>query len=198
MARCLSQVEKGDNGALASAELYTEAPTTTSQPLNISTRANVGTGDNALIGGIIISGSDLVDGCLPRPWTLSGRLRSTGALDNPTLELHDSAGAQVAINFDWIENSAEDQTVLTDNGLRPPDDFESAIVITLDPGAYTAIVSGENDTTGVSVVEAYNLSSDTADSKFANISTRGNVGTGENVMIGGFILRAEAEAVFPR
>ena len=70
--------------------------------------------------------------------------------------------------------------------------------MTLDPGAYTAIVSGENNATGVSLVEAYNLSSDTADSKFANISTRGNIGTGENVMIGGFILGAAAEAVSPR
>jgi hypothetical protein len=179
---------KGNNGPLASAELYLGPPTTTSQPLNISTRANVGTGDNVLIGGIIISGSNpatVVFRALGRSLAAFG---VTGVLDNPTLELHDSTGAEIAINFDWKENSAEDQMVLTDNGLAPTDDFESAIVMTLDPGAYTAIVSGENDTTGVSVVEAYNLSSDTADSKFANISTRGNVGTGENVMIGGFIL----------
>jgi hypothetical protein len=102
--------------------------------------------------------------------------------------VHDSTGAEIAINDNWIENSAEDQMVLTDNNLAPTDNFESAIVMTLDPGAYTAIVRGVADTSGVSLVEAYNLSSDTADSKFANISTRGFVDTGESVMIGGFIL----------
>ena len=158
------------------------------QSLNISTRANVGTGDKVLIGGIIISGSDpatIVFRALGRSLATFG---ITGALDNPTLELHDSTGAQIAINSNWKDNKNKDKTVLTSNGLAPTDDFESAIVITLDPGAYTAIVSGENNTGGVSVVEAYNLSSGTTDSKFANISTRVNVGTGENVMIGGFIL----------
>ena len=67
--------------------------------------------------------------------------------------------------------------------------------MTLDPGAYTAIVSGENETTGVSLVEAYNLSSEIADSKFANISTRGNVGTGENVMTTTFQGRAPTFAL---
>jgi len=175
------------DGDLASTELY-EPPTAPSQPLNISTRANVGTGDSVLIGGIIISGSDpatVVFRALGPSLAVFG---VTGVLNNPTLELHDSTGAEIAINFDWKENSAEDQMVLTDNNLAPTDDFESAIVMTLDPGTYTAILRGENDTSGVSVVEAYNLSSDTADSKLANISTRGNIGIGENVMIGGFIL----------
>src|SRR5262249_16232700 len=138
-----------------------------SQSLNISTRASVGTSDSVLIAGIIISGSDpatVVFRALGHPLTAFG---VAGILENPTLELHDSTGAEIAISFDWKENSAEDQMVLTDNGLAPTDDFESAIVMTLNPGAYTAIVSGENDTTGVSVVEAYNLSSDTAHSNFA-------------------------------
>ena len=161
---------------------------TTPTMTNISTRTNVGTGENVLIGGIIISGSDPATVVFRALGPSLAAFGVTGALDNPTIELHDSSGAEIATNFDWKENSAEDQTVLTNNGLAPTDDFESALVMTLDPGAYTAIVSGENDGTGVSLVEAYNLSSDTADSKFANISTRGNVGTGQNVMIGGFIL----------
>jgi hypothetical protein len=78
--------------------------------------------------------------------------------------------------------------VLTDNDLAPMDDLESAIVTTLDPGAYTVIVRGVADTTGVGLVEAYDIDTSTTDSKLANISTRGFVETGENVMIGGFIL----------
>jgi hypothetical protein len=159
-----------------------------SEAQNISTRANVGTGDNALIGGIIISGSDpatVVLRAIGPSLAVSG---VTGVLADPTLELHDSTGAVIASNDNWMDNSAEDQMVLTDNDLAPTDDLESAIVMTLDPGAYTVIVRGLADTTGVGLVEAYNLSSGTADSKLANISTRGFVETGENVMIGGFIL----------
>jgi len=159
-----------------------------SQSLNISTRLNVGTDDNVLIGGIIISGTDPATVVLRALGPSLAAFGVTGVLEDPTLEVHDSTGAEIAINDNWIENSAEDQMVLTDNNLAPTDNFESAIVMTLDPGAYTAIVRGVADTTGVSLVEAYNLSSDTADSKFANISTRGFVDTGESVMIGGFIL----------
>src|SRR4029078_13098798 len=111
-----------------------------------------------------------------------------GVLADPTLELHDSAGALIASNDNWMDNSAEDQMVLTDNNLAPTDDLESAIVSTLAPGAYTVIVRGGADTTGVGLVEAYDIDTSTTDSKLANISTRGFVETGENVMIGGFIL----------
>ena len=159
-----------------------------SEPQNISTRANVGTGDNALIGGIIISGNDpttVVLRAIGPSLALSG---VTGVLADPTLELHDSTGAVIASNDNWMDNSAEDQMVLTDNNLAPTDDLESAIVMTLDPGAYTVIVRGLADTTGVGLVEAYDIDGSTTDSKLANISTRGFVETGENVMIGGFIL----------
>ena len=159
-----------------------------SEAQNISTRANVGTGDNVLIGGIIISGNDpttVVLRAIGPSLAVSG---VTGLLADPTLELHDPAGAVIAMNDNWMDNSAEDQMVLTDNNLAPTDDLESAIVMTLDPGAYTVIVRGLADTTGVGLVEAYDIDGSTTDSKLGNISTRGFVETGENVMIGGFIL----------
>jgi hypothetical protein len=158
------------------------------QPQNISTRANVGTGDDVLIGGIIITGTDPALVVLRAIGPSLAIYGVDGVLANPTLELHDSAGAVIASNDNWQENSAEDQRVLTDNNLAPVDDLESAIVMTLDPGAYTVIVRGLAGATGVGLVEAYNLNSDTADSKLANISTRGFVETGDSVMIGGFIL----------
>ena len=159
-----------------------------SEAQNISTRANVGTGDNVLIGGIIISGNDptrVVLRAIGPSLAVSG---ITGILADPTLELHDSAGAVITFNDNWQDNSTEDQMVLTDNNLAPMDDLESAIVATLDPGAYTVIVRGAADTTGVGLVEAYDIDGSTTDSKLGNISTRGFVETGQNVMIGGFIL----------
>ncbi len=158
-----------------------------SQSQNISTRANVGTGDNVLIGGIIITGTEtkqvVLRGIGP---SLSSVV--SGALADPVLELYDVDGMLIATNDNWMDNSAEDQMILTDNNLAPTEDTESALVANLDPGAYTAIVRGAGDTTGVGLVEAYDLDNGTTDSKFANISTRGFVQTGDDVMIGGFIL----------
>jgi hypothetical protein len=158
------------------------------QPQNISTRANVGIGDNALIGGFIITGTDPIQVVLRAIGPSLSVSGVAGVLADPTLELHDSTGAVIASNDNWMENSAEDQMVLTDNNLAPTEDLESAIVRTLDPGAYTVIVRGLADTTGVGLVEAYDVESGATDSKLDNISTRGFVETGENVMIGGFIL----------
>ncbi|MEO8440571.1 MAG: hypothetical protein ABI540_10170 [Spartobacteria bacterium] len=155
------------------------------QSQNISTRANVGTGDRVLIGGIIITGSDTEKVVLRAIGPSSG---VAGALADPVLDLYDSSGALIASNDNWMENSAEDQTFLTDNMLEPGDDAESAIVADLEPGAYTAIVSGANDTTGIALVEAYDINDGTTASKFANISTRGFVEADPDVMIGGFIL----------
>jgi len=161
-----------------------------SQQLNISTRVNVGTGDNVLIGGFIITGTDsklVVLRALGPSLTVQG---VAGVLEDPMLELHDSTGATIDTNDNWMDLSADDQAVLTgtDPSLAPTEDAESALVETLAPGEYTVIVSGVNDTTGVALVEAYDLDQGTTDSKLANISTRGSVDTGDNVMIGGIIL----------
>ena len=159
---------------------------TPSQPLNISTRADVGTDDNVLIGGFIVAGTG------PKLVVLRALGPSlgvvTGLLADPFLELHDSTGALVAVNDNWRDNSPTDQMTLVDNNLAPPDDLESALVRTLDPGAYTVIVRGVNNTTGIALAEAYDLDGNATASKFANISTRGDVGTGDAVMIGGFIV----------
>ncbi len=159
-----------------------------SQPQNISTRANVGTGDNVLIGGIIITGNDTKQVVLRAIGPSLSVSNVSGVLEDPTLDLFDSTGALVATNDDWMDNSAENQMILTDHDLDPAEDAESALVANLDPGAYTAIVRGVGDTTGVGLVEAYDLDNGTTDSKFGNISTRGFVQTGDDVMIGGFIL----------
>jgi hypothetical protein len=159
-----------------------------SQQLNISTRANVGTGDNVLIGGFIVTGTDaklVVLRALGPSLLVQG---VAGSLADPVLELHDSTGATIATNDNWMDLSADDQTVLTDFNLAPTEDAESALVETLDPGEYTVIVRGANDSTGIALVEAYDLDQGTTDSKLANISTRGSVDTGDNVLIGGLII----------
>jgi hypothetical protein len=155
------------------------------QSQNISTRANVGTGNDVLIGGIIITGNDTKQVVVR---AIGPSLVVDGALADPTLELHDSTGAIIATNDNWMDNSAADQMILTDAMLAPGNDLESALVANLDPGSYTAIVRGVDDTTGIALVEAYDLDNGATDSRFGNISTRGFVGTGDNVMIGGFIL----------
>jgi len=172
-------------GVLASAELYDTA-TPSSQLLNISTRLNVLTGDNALIGGFIITGS------APKKVMLRAigpSLSFAGALVDPTLELHFPDG-RVVTNDNWKINDTTGQSQeeeIRATTIPPSSDFESAMVQTLAPGAYTAIVRGKNGGTGIALVEAYDLDQ-AAPSKLANISTRGFVDTGNNVMIGGFIL----------
>jgi Ice-binding-like len=158
---------------------------TRAQLLNISTRADVQTGDNVAIGGFIITGNAakkvIVRGLGPS-------LQSKGIrnfLANPTLELHNqTGGAIIAKNDNWKDTQrAEIQAT----GLAPTNDAESAIVATLAPGEYTAILRGENATTGIGLVEIYDLAPD-SNSKLANISTRGFAQTGDEVLIAGFIL----------
>jgi hypothetical protein len=100
------------------------------------------------------------------------------------LELHDSTGALVTSNDDWVDSPERAQ--IEASGLAPTDNRESAILRTLNPGAYTAVVRGKNDTAGIGVVEAYDLDQ-LNNSKLANLSTRGFVETGDNILIGGFI-----------
>jgi hypothetical protein len=107
------------------------------------------------------------------------------SLADPILELHDSAGALITSNDNW--GSASNAPDIQASGYAPPNSNESAILADLDPGNYTAIVRGVNNTTGIALVEGYDLDF-TAASKFGNISTRGFVGTGAKVMIGGLIV----------
>jgi hypothetical protein len=103
---------------------------------------------------------------------------------DPTLELHDSSGATVAGNDNWRDTQ---QDALIATTIPPTNDYDSAIVRTVNPGAYTAVLAGKGGTTGVGLVEVYDLDL-TVDSKLANISTRGLVDQGDNVLIAGTII----------
>jgi sugar lactone lactonase YvrE len=157
----------------------------TGQLTNISTRASVQTGDQVLIAGFILTGTD------PKEVIVRGlgpTLTSFGvpnALQNPVLELHNTTSV-IATNDDWQSAANANQIPTSPVDYRPPSSLESAILITLQPGAYTAIMSGKNSTTGNGLVEVYDLATSTF-SQLTNVSTRGFVGTGQNVMIGGFI-----------
>ena len=151
--------------------------------LNISTRLNVQAGENVLIGGFIITGTDPKQVLLRGIGPSLGAAGLSGVLANPTLELHHSDGS-VVTNDDWKDSQ---ESEISASGLAPTNDLESAIIATLDPGFYSAILSGVNGGTGVGLVEAYDLDA-AADSQLANISTRGFVQAGDNVMIGGFIV----------
>ena len=167
----------------------TPTPGPVSHLANISTRMNVGLGANVMIGGFIVSGS------APKKLLLRGLGPSlasagiTGSLENPSLELHDSSGAAIAWNDDWQTGGQRDQIIGT--GFPPQNDLESAIMATLSPGNYTALLRGVNETTGIAMVEAYELDSTTT--RLANISTRGRVGVDQNVMIAGFIVQGSAQ-----
>ncbi len=156
--------------------------------LNVSTRANVQTGDNVLIGGLIISGDAPKRVILRALGPSLANAGVAGALRDPVLSLHDSTGAMIASNDNWRSNAdAVDAT-----NLPPSSDLEAAIVTTLAPGAYTAIVSGANGGKGVALFELYDLDRESA--RIANISTRGKVGMGDAVMIGGFIVGGDQPA----
>jgi len=178
--------EDGGIAALASAELYIGQPIPTGLG-NISTRLRVGTGDNVLIGGFIVTGTQAKKVIVR---AIGPSLPFSGALADPVLEMRDSGGALIATNDNW-RSSQEAEIIATT--VPPSNDLESAIVATLpaNNSAYTAIVRGVNDGTGIVVVEAYDLDR-TVDSKLANISTRGLVQSGDDVMIGGLIVVGQA------
>ena len=153
------------------------------------------TGDNVVIGGFIVQGSAakrVIIRAIGPELTQHG---VPNALANPTLELHDGTGALIASNDNWVttiiggiitQNQVRD---IMNSGHAPSNGLESAIIADLPPGNYTAIVRGVNDTTGVGLVEVYDLSPGTAPSSLRNISSRSFVLTDDNVMIGGFIVQ---------
>jgi hypothetical protein len=152
--------------------------------INLSTRLLVQTGNNMGIGGFIITGNT------PKPVIVRAigptltRSGIAGVLADPILELHGPAEFLTVRNDNW-KDSQEREIEAT--GLPPTDDAESAIVATLEPGAYTAIVAGTGNSSGVALIEVYDLNQQ-ADSKLANLSTRALVGTGEDIIIAGFLL----------
>ncbi len=188
-----------DTGTPAIAAPTIPAPPTPLPHLsNISTRAIVETGENVVIAGFIVRGSGtdrVIIRALGPELTQHG---VAGALHNPYLELHNAAGTLIASNDNWgmtiiggiiTQNQVRD---IMNSGYAPSNGLESAIIADLPPGNYTAIMRGVNNTTGVGLVEVYDLNTNpgTVPTAFLrNISSRSHVETGDNVMIGGFIVQ---------
>jgi hypothetical protein len=167
-----------DSHGLVSANTASAEINVSAQLLNLSTRLQVQPGDNALIGGFIIRGSEqkkvILRGVGPS-------LTVPGKLADPVIQLFNGAGANIAGNDDW----KTDQQNVESTGLAPTNDRESAIVMTLDPGNYTVVMRGKNNGSGIGVVDMFDIGL-AANARLANVSSRGLIGTGDNVLIGGF------------
>jgi sugar lactone lactonase YvrE len=150
--------------------------------LNISTRLGVQAGENVLIGGFIITDtggkSVVIRGIGPSLASVGVQ----GALQDPIIELH-YPGGLVLTNDNWKDTQASQ---IQATGLAPADDRESAFTYNLSPGNYTVVLKGKNNGTGIGLIEVYDIQQSAG--RLANISSRGFVGGGDNVMIGGFIL----------
>jgi len=176
-----------DSHGLVSANTATAEIEVAAQILNLSTRMRVQPGDNALIGGFIIRGSEQKKVILRG---IGPSLNVPGKLDDPVIQLFNGSGVNIAGNDDW----KTDQQNVESTGLAPTNDRESAIVITLDPGAYTLVMRGKNNSSGIGLVEVYDIGL-AANARLANVSTRGFVGTGDNILIGGFFAGPQTAAV---
>jgi len=165
----------------------TPSPTATPPPaqsLNISTRLQVRTGDNAAIGGFIITGSTSKPVLIRALGPSLSNQGLSGLLLDPVLELRGENGALLFQNDNWKDDQ---RSQIEGTPFQPGDDREAVIIATLPPAAYTATLTGKNQTTGVGLLEVYDLDQ-AVDAQLANISTRGFVGAQNNVIIGGFIL----------
>jgi hypothetical protein len=170
-----------------SEELSAIVPSPDSTPapqylLNISTRVRVRGGDNVMIGGFIIDGDSNKDIVFRALGPSLANLGVPGVLADPTLELYDSTGTLITQNDNWA--TLPSGTVPA--GFEPPNPAEAVIVASLAPGSYTAVLRSADGTEGNALCELYDLSP--GNSTLRNISTRGEVGTGDDVMIGGFII----------
>jgi Matrixin len=179
----------------------TPTPNPTSTPgtgaghlANISTRMNVGSGQNVLIGGFIIKGTQNKTLVLRAIGPSLAAAGVTNVLADPILEVHDSAGHVIAINDDWRDGAQASQ--IQQSGIAPSDPLEAALLVTLAPGNYTAIVSGYGNAGGNGLVEAYQMDANTT--RMVNISTRGRIGTAGEPMIGGLITQGGSKKVIIR
>ncbi len=156
-----------------------------SREASISTRGLVQAGDKVMIGGFIVAGTG------PKKVVIRAigpSLPVAGTLADPVLELHDGSGI-IASNDNWRSSQQAELIALN---LAPADERESALVVNLTPGAYTVIVRGVSNTSGVALVQIYDADNASSPARLSAISTRGNVYTGDNVMIGGFIISGDA------
>jgi hypothetical protein len=150
-------IESGKNGTsgVGLVDVYDLDTAANARLSNISTRGFVQTGDNVMIGGFIASGAngsvDLVVRALGPSLAQHG---VPNALKDPILRLYDNNGTLIRLNDNWKDTQ---QTAIENSQLQPPNDLDSAILVTLPTGSYTAIVSGKNGGTGVGLVEVYRL-----------------------------------------
>lgn len=136
-----------------------------------------------VIAGFIIRGSESASIVLRGLGPSLRRAGLTNVLANPSLQLYDINQTVLAQNDDWQDSQ---ETEITNTGIAPTDPLESAIVITLTSGRYTAVLADRNAGSGLGLIEVYNLNSN-ANATFSNISTRGFVGVDPNSLIGGII-----------
>jgi PKD repeat protein len=176
-----SRGKLSSNTAHAMVEVQQSGSPSAAQLLNISSRLRVQTGDDTLIGGFIVTGSDAKKVVIR---ALGPSTQVPGFVPDPVLELHDHTGALVTSNDNW--GSSPEASQIQQVGLAPRNASESAILRLLNPGTYTAVVRGKNNTVGTAVVEVYDLDA-TNSAKLANLSTRGFVQSGDNILIAGFI-----------
>src|SRR5436190_5208198 len=165
-------------------------PPPASQALNLSTRMRVQTGDSVGIGGFIITGSAPKHFLLRAIWPSLSQLGVPNVLADPALELHGPGGFVTVTNDNWRDDPAQEAAIIA-TGIPPTNNFEAAIDASLNPGAYTAIVRGKNNTSGVALFEVYDLSPAVL-AKLANISTRAFVSTGSDIVIAGFVLGGDS------
>jgi len=170
----------------------TPFPPGTAQAVNLSTRMRVQTGDNVAIGGFIITGTAPKHVLLRAVGPTLVQSGITNALPDPVMELHGPGGFATITNDNWRDDPAQEAAIIA-TGIAPANDLDSAIDATLNPGAYTAIVRSTNNNFGVGLVEVYDLGQGVA-AKLGNISTRALVGTGGEIVIGGFILGSHSDA----
>ena len=180
------EVETGAGNSSANFTFALDGPVSPPRATNLSTRLSIGTGNEVGIGGFIVTGNG------PRHLLLRGigpSLSQFGIQNfpaDPILELLGPNGFIIGSNDNW-RDTQEAEIIAT--GRAPSSDLESALVADFAPGAYTAIVAGKAEATGVGLLEIYDLTPD-QNSNLANISTRGKVGTADDIMIAGFILHA--------
>jgi hypothetical protein len=153
----------------------------------------VDAGDNVLIGGFIIAGAEPKRVFIR---ALGPSLKSSGSpvsgrLGDPTLELFDRDGMPIIANDNWQDSAERDE--IAQSGLAPEDEREAVIARTLPPDTYTAIMRGKADSSGIGLVELYDRG-ETGNAELANVSSRGRIGTGDNVLIGGFIVGTQNQA----
>ena len=160
------------------------AATTASQTVNLSTRLRVDIGDKVMIAGFIITGNSNKAVVLRGMGPSLSAFGISGMLLDPVLELRGADGSLIIMNDNWKDSQ---RSQIEGTVFQPSDDRESVILATLAPAAYTAILTGKNNTTGVGLIEVYD-NNQAVDSQLANISTRGFVQAGNEVMIAGFIL----------